>query len=246
VQFIHRIRTRKPCCWSKTQKRSVGGICLLIRIRWNCWNRTPIRLTGLTCRVIRTPAVELLKQNLIKSDWFIEQRDKRGSGGVVEGNPKINWVVYRVIRTRKPWNCWNRTPTWLTGGIYRAILTRTRWSCWRKIQIKLFSLSSNNTEAVELLKRNPDKIDWYNLSIKPYIWDRLRSVKEPHSGVQGGTGYGRSSPKIIMRLLDMGIDIERHRGLLVKFCNICKNKQSRAWEKSSFTFFIWIIIVIDK
>jgi hypothetical protein len=61
---------------------------------------------------------------------------------------------------------------------------------------------------VELLKQNPDKIDWYNLSIKPSIFEIDYEVKERTAVFKEELVMVGSSPKIIMRLLDMGIDIE--------------------------------------
>jgi hypothetical protein len=159
---ISAIRTRKPwSCWSETQKRSVGGICLLIRIRrrWNCWNRTPkidwANLSGNT----NAEAVELLKQNPDKISWIdLSSNTNSEAVCVVEGNPsKINWVVYRVIRTRKPWNAETELlHDWL------VILSRNSNAdaveLLKKIQIKLFTYRSTNTEAGRVVKSNPDKI----------------------------------------------------------------------------------------
>jgi hypothetical protein len=98
--------------------------------------------------------------------------------------------------------------------------------------IDWWNLSCNsNADAVELLKKNPDKIvwfslsfyehgsggtaetqpdkiDWYNLSINPSIFEIDYEALKNRTAVQGGTGYGREFAEIIMRLLDMGIDIE--------------------------------------
>jgi hypothetical protein len=74
----------------------------------------------------------------------------------------------------------------LTGGIYR----------------------NPNTEAVELLKQNTDKIDWFNLSINPSIFEIDYEALKKRTAVFKEELVMGSSPKRIQRLLDMGIDIE--------------------------------------
>jgi hypothetical protein len=72
-----------------------------------------------------------------------------------------------------------------------------------------------NAEAVEMLRQNPDNINWFNLSINPSIFEidyealkhRISAFKEELVMV--------GSSKRIQRLLELGGGYRRHRPLLV-------------------------------